>query len=453
MLTKMKTTLSFYLFIISFCFIFAACEPSKPPRNVILITIDTLRPDHLSCYGYNRITSPSIDRIASEGVRYDNVFCQLTSTTPSHCSILTGLSPATHGVLANWEPLPPEFNTLAEILKGTGFRTGAVVSNWSLKKERGLDQGFDFYDDFLPEQELNRPLFFKKDPEDTTKSALEWLDKNKEKPFFLFINYMDPHGPYTPPPPYNNAFAVSRTSATEVLPFSEKNDAPHAIPAYQRLGEATNPAYYVSQYDGEIQYTDYWLGKLIEKIKDWGLLDTTLIIVTSDHGESLGEHDYYFMHSNLTYKEQASVPLIIRFPPLFRAGKVVHTRIEGMDLMPTILQVCGISYKGKVEGQSFLRVEKEKNSNPVTVLSESARMISVYKEPWELVILEKKPIELYNLTLDPLEKRNVLETSDPETQQSLFSIAAKYFNQPRSNKKSNIKEEDKETLRSLGYIN
>jgi len=159
------------------------------------------------------------------------------------------------------------------------------------------------------------------------------------------------------------------------------------------------------------------------------------------------------MHSNLTYKEQASVPLIIRFPPLFRAGKVVHTRIEGMDLMPTILQVCGISYKGKVEGQSFLRVEKEKNSNPVTVLSESARMISVYKEPWELVILEKNPIELYNLKLDPLEKKNVLETSDQETQQSLFSIAAKYFNQPGSNNKSNIKEEDKETLRSLGYIN
>jgi len=447
-----KTGWILYLTAALFGFVLIACQPSAPPQNVLLITIDTLRPDHISCYGYKRNTTPNLDQIAMEGTRYKNVFSQLTSTTPSHSSILTGLTPDIHGVLANGDPLPLKFTTLAEILRNAGFLTGAVVSNWSLKKERGLNQGFDYYDDFMPQEELHRPLY-QKNPQQATESALSWLDKNRNKRFFLWVNYMDPHGPYTPPPPYNHSFDAPQQLSVGNLPFSKEDNAPRSIPAYQQLGDANNPDYYVSQYEGEIQYTDFWVGELLKKIKTWGILKNTLIIITSDHGESLGEHDYYFMHSNLTYKEQASLPLIIRYPGLFPEGKVEDARVETIDLLPTILESCKIPFKNKLHGQSLLSLTKQKDDKPIIVFSENAKRISVYQNFWELILLGKQAAELFDLESDPLEKINVLKTADSEIVKRLYSVASKYLEIQNSEKKSDLTEKDKKALRSLGYIN
>lgn len=432
-------------------FLLAACQ-APPPRNVLLITIDTLRPDHLSCYGYERNTSPNIDRIAAEGTLYRNVFCQFTSTTPSHSSILTGLTPDVHGVLTNWDRLALRFDTVTEILGQAGFRTGAVVGNWSLKKERGLNQGFDYYDDFMPEKELHRPLY-QKHSRQSTENALFWLEKNKESPFFLWVNYMDPHGPYTAPPPYNGEFAVPERSGKGGLPFSGKSNAPHSIPAYQRLGDANSPEYYTSQYDGEIKYTDHWVGQLLAKIRNWGLMEKTLIIITSDHGESLGEHDYYFMHSNLTYKEQAAVPLIIRYPGLFSEGEAVDARIETIDFMPTILDACQIKSDPELKGKSLLNLSREIPGKPIVVLSEKAKRISVYKDEWELVLLDKRATELYNIKSDGQEKDNLMDTSAPEVIETLTAVAEPYFGTRKPDAKSGLTEKEKQVFKSLGYIN
>jgi arylsulfatase A-like enzyme len=282
------------------------CSKKRRP-NIILITLDTTRAYHLSCYGYHRQTSPNLDRLANESVLYTKAIAPSSWTLPSHASLFTGKFTSSHG--AQYDPEGPLYltdglrgpdswqkfrarglakneMTLADILKGEGYITGAVLGGPWLKKVFGLSKGFDFYDD-REISTLNGRL-----ARQVTDSALKWIEKYRTKEFFLFMNYFDPHTPYMAPEGFARAFLPKGTDLGRRRPTIEENKA---------------------LYDAEILYMDHYFGKFLQKLKAWNLYENSMIIVTADHGELLGEHGKY-EHGQYLYQEEIHVPLIIKFP-------------------------------------------------------------------------------------------------------------------------------------------
>jgi len=240
--------------IISIVFLVLRPESSgHQVRNVVLISIDTCRADYLGCYGYPHRITPNVDEIAKQGVIFKNVITSVPMTLPAHCSMLTGTIPPYHEVHDNLDYQLDESNvTLAEILKEHGFVTGGIISASVLDSQFGINQGFDTFNDRL-EKGRTGGLMVERGAEATSRLALAWLAQRKSKRFFLFLHYFDPHFDYAPPEPFASRFADNL-------------------------------------YSGEIAYTDYCIGRVIQALKDLGLFDSTLIIITSDHGEMLGEH-------------------------------------------------------------------------------------------------------------------------------------------------------------------
>lgn len=228
--------------------------PGTKIRNVVLISIDTCRADHLSCYGYERKTTPHIDAVAGEGVLFTRAHSTNPITLPAHSSMLTGTNPSYHGVHGNRNYRLSDANvSLAEIMRDHGYQTAAFVSAFVLDARFGLDQGFETYDDHVS-ADPGRLFISERSGGDTSRQAIKWLDNRGREPFFLFLHYFDPHAKHDPPEPFTSRFL----------------DAPYA---------------------GEIAYTDHCIGQIIEKLKSLGIYDSTLLVSTSDHGESIGEHE------------------------------------------------------------------------------------------------------------------------------------------------------------------
>jgi Arylsulfatase A and related enzymes len=327
----------------------AAFRPAKE-LNVILITCDTLRADHLGVYGYARNTSPNLDRFAKDSIRFRHAFSHAPQTNPSFSSLMTSHYPYETKVFTNHYLLRPEVVTMAEILKANGYRTAAINSHFSLRRGSGFEQGFDEYDDRL--EDLVRARRERIAPK-TTLAAIKWLEGNykRKKKFFLWVHYDDPHGPYAPPPPYNTMFLERSTLGKKTLPVGSLIGG---IPTYQQLGNHRDPEYYISQYDGEIRFFDQAFGDLIKKIRDLGLVDTSLLIFTSDHGEGMGDHNYYFTHNALVYNGLIHVPLIIRLPGQSPEVKEIRYPVAHVDLLPTILDTVSISHSKSFRGQNLL---------------------------------------------------------------------------------------------------
>jgi len=339
--------------------------------NILLITVDTLRDDHLSYRGYFRKTSPNIDSLASEGVVFENAYTAVPRTFPSLCSFMTGKYAHRHGARNNFHHALPGFNlTLAEILKGEGYLTGAVVTNLVLQAHRKLGQGFDYYletdhQNFQAQKVpalrlldfvgLRYPLRSLWDDQAgrTRSEALEFIERNRDKKFFLWVHFLDPHMHYNPPLEftgvfnrgyegrYKNHFQFGNISAERMIfecPLDPR-EIRHAI----------------SLHDGEILHADNEIGRLLGKLKEWGLFENSLIIFSADHGESLGEHGYFFAHGDLIYNPCMHIPLLIRFP-----GGVVRKRIStpvsSVDLMPTILDFLGVEPPQGIDGVSLLPI-------------------------------------------------------------------------------------------------
>ena len=289
-----------------------------PPLNVLLITLDTTRADHLGCYGYEAIETPNIDRLAAEGTLYERCYTPVPITLPSHLSILTGTYPVYHGVHENAGfYVAPELDTLPEILKRRGYDTAAFVGAFPLDSQTGLDQGFDLYDDNYPSslEEGKHPSlrgFFDERPAaEVVRPAMAWLDQRGAAPFFLWTHFFDPHQPQIPPSPYRERYA-------SVL------------------------------YDGEIASVDEAIGRLIERLEERGFLDRTLIVLTADHGEGLGEHGE-LTHALLLYSQTIRVPLIVRDPG-GPAGERVAAPVATVDILPTILDRLGLEVPAAVQG-------------------------------------------------------------------------------------------------------
>src|SRR5689334_17917174 len=298
-----------------------------PAPNVVVITIDTLRADHLGCYGYKQIQTPAIDALASDSTRFERAYTSVPVTLPSHTGIFTGTYPmlsGMHDFAAN--KLNPTQPTMASILKDQGYATGAIIGSAVLDSRFGLNRGFDFYYDHfdfnrLQEsnlEEMERPGNLVADV------TLDWLSKNYSKRFFLWMHLYDPHYPYRPPAPY----------------AAEYKDRP---------------------YDGEIAFADAQVGRLIRFLKSKGLYSNTLIVLSGDHGESLGEHGEK-THGFFIYNATLHVPFMIHLPGA-AAPRVVPELVSLADLMPTVLQALKMEIPSQVQGRSLLPLIKAKPKN------------------------------------------------------------------------------------------
>ncbi len=386
-------------------------------KNIIFFGIDSLRSDHLGCYGYSRNTSPHIDKIASEGVCFKNYFSPNIPTTPGYASMLTGFDVINTQVVAlrHRGQLREEIKTLPEILKENGYYTSCVGFTGNPSS-----RGFDEYLDYKAWGSWDEGRLHKAENlNDVTIPRLKQL-MNKEQPFFLFLRHMDPHAPYLPPAPYERMFyhgdecANDNKSMEPVFSFKPHRDfhkswMPPGI---------TDKDYVIAQYDGEIAYMDACLQNLIQVLISNGMYDDTLIILNSDHGETLYEHDCYFDHHGL-YECNLKVPLIMRFPAKLPKGKEIKSFASHADIVPTILDILDIETKTQYDGKSLMihlnshddELEQEFYITECTWMRKHGWRTS----EWKLIIaLEpdfhfKPEVELYNLVADPNELNNLVE--------------------------------------------
>lgn len=360
----------------------AACarQPERP--NVLLVTVDTLRADHVGCYGYGRDTTPHLDALAAEGLRFTRAGSPRAKTTPAMASLMTGAYPHEHGVRDLASPLAPDVPVLAEAMQRAGYRTGAVVGNWVLGESRaGLARGFDLWSEWLPDVVGVPPHDApQRSATSLTDGALVALGLAQapaeeafeprasivrgERPWFLWLHYMDPHGAYDPPPEAR----VFHSAAVERLPdYDEatlpRTQPPHPprvadynIPPEARLPDGgVDVAHVRDLYDGEIRYVDRELGRLFDALRAAGMLERTLVIVTADHGESLGEHRYWFEHGMYPYENTCHVPLVVRTPVRAGSERAVGVRdgeLSLVDLAPTLLDWLDLPPMGRAAGQT-----------------------------------------------------------------------------------------------------
>ncbi|MHC4707954.1 MAG: sulfatase-like hydrolase/transferase [Planctomycetota bacterium] len=351
---------------------------ARPIRNVILISIDTCRADYLGSYGYPRKTTPNIDAIADTAALFENVISPVPLTLPAHCSMMTGTIPPYHGVHDNFNYWLHGRNvTLAELLKENGFATAAFVSAFVLDSQFALDQGFDTYYDHLDRQQARLETANERRADKTTRLALDWLDNHSEDKFFLLVHYYDPHTDYEPPEPFASKFSDNL-------------------------------------YAGEIAYTDHYIGSVIKKLKSLGIFDSSLIIITSDHGEMLGEHGED-EHGYFIYQSALRVPLIFRLP-----GQRKPQRIKDpaglVDIVPTVCSLLGIQTPSPYHGRDLsVYLRSGDTSHPQRfIYAESLyptkyggnSLLGVVSARYKYIQTTRP--ELYDIQLDPAESENLI---------------------------------------------
>lgn len=392
--------------------------------NILLITLDTTRADHLGCYGYKGARTPNIDRLAGEGIRLEKVYCPAPLTLPSHVSILTGLEPVRHGVRNNGHYLSEGIRTITEFLKERGYKTAAFVSSFSVDSRFGLDRGFELYDDTFQAQMPFKTMNAERRAEDTFARFARWLNDNWRDKFFCWVHYYDPHLPYNPPAPFSEEF---------------KNQP----------------------YDGEIAYMDVYVGRILEALAERGILDKTLIIVAGDHGEGLGEK-VEMGHGVFIYEETIRVPLIFWGKKIFPRSEVLNQRVRLIDIAPTIADLIGLKEKAfEMQGQSLLPVflGKEKRDREAVVESIYPRenfgwseLVGILSGRWKLIQAPRP--ELYDLQADPQEKKNLYDYNQSfaeELKKKLAAVLLSFSGTQTSAPAA--RNEDLERLRSLGYLN
>ncbi|NIM91437.1 MAG: sulfatase-like hydrolase/transferase [Candidatus Aminicenantes bacterium] len=393
---------------------------AKDKLNILLITIDTLRADRLSCYGSQLPKTPYIDDLAERGVLFSRAFANTSTTLPSHVNILLGTTPIYHGVHENLNFIVrEELLTLAEHLKNHGYATGAFVGAYPLDSRFGLSQGFEIYDDNYSRIHAENFTALERSAEAVIKGALGWLEGGKS-PWFLWVHCWDPHTPYEPPEPF-------KTQYQEHL------------------------------YEGEVAYVDLALGKLFDHLKENSLFDSTLIIFTGDHGESLGEHGEK-THGFFAYNSSIWIPLII-FHPATVPGRVEHY-VSHIDIFPTVCDVLGIEKPSFLQGTSLLPALKGGKLPERPIYFES--LYPYYSRGWAPLkgfILEKKkfidsPIpELYDLDQDFDELNNLAERKKiVELTSQLKKIIDDLTPSEKIDAVQKVDRETREKLASLGYV-
>jgi len=350
-----------------------AAPPARPKRpkarpNVIVYLVDTLRADHLGCYGYPKPVSPHLDRFAEGATLFETAIAQAPWTRPSVTSILTGLGPLEHGVRTLEDRLPDAADTLAEKLRAAGYRTAAFSTNWHVTADTGLAQGFD--DFFLSPQE---------DSAAVNRRVLAWLDAHQSaEPFFLYIHALDPHAPYAPPPDLRQRFAPA------AHPQAGTTESLKRIYAVRGKRRAKRIAEVAPLYDAEIAANDRSFGALLSALKERKLFEESLIVFVSDHGEALGEHQD-FGHARSLYADQLDVPLVVKLP-LQARGERVSRLAQHVDLLPTVLAAAGLPPASNLPGADLFSPAGDREPAAFSHLSYSGREgMSVVFDGWKRI--------------------------------------------------------------------
>jgi arylsulfatase A-like enzyme len=420
---------------------------------VVVVTVDTLRTERLSTYGYSYLTSPNLDKLADEGVLFESVTAQIPVTGPNHCTIFTGLYPQTHGSYRNGIKMNEGAVPLAEMLKEAGFRTAAFVSSWTLKDRlTGLDRGFDHYDqDFTDRYRMVNSQRF---ANEVTDRAIGWLDEQNGEPFFLWVHYFDPHTPYRLVRGFEE-LGPARGVEAEALPRRKK--------------EAV-------RYDSEIAFTDAQMGRLIGQLRQRGWLEETLLVYTADHGEAFGEHGYKG-HGRRVHEPGVRVPLVIRFPARLARGRRVLQTAASVDVTSTILDLLALPIPHMLQGQSLLPwmemspppPPRERDIYAVAYPGAVGHLpgirwlfnrkkpdfpiwMAVRRGSMKYVLHPRKgKARLYDLATDPGEMRDV--AAEHREYDSFRVRLAEWFQRTRGKEGATaLTREDQERLRSLGYV-
>lgn len=461
---------AFLLFVCSFVGIALACNDSPARPHVVLISVDTLRADHVGAWGYERATTPTLDTLASRSVRFSNAISHASWTLPSHMSMMTSLRPSVHGVSTR-RSLAPEAITLAETLKSVGYQTAAFVSWVYVGKSFGFGQGFDSF------RTLIRPGRVEMGAGGGAHSAsqivdvvVDWLDHGPVDPLFLFVHLFDPHSDYDPPREYSEMFDPDYAGSLDgrfdtLTKFNRYLDAPAQDLPRRDLEHIE------ALYDAEIRYVDDQLARLLQALDEQLGLDNCLIVFTSDHGEEFMDHGSMEGHGWSLYEEVLHVPLLVKLPNAEWAGSVVTNPVGLIDIAPTILNWIGVDPPAAFEGTSLagLIVGRDETHTPQYVLSENDRWNikrrSIRGSRYKLIITEdtgvntagvpvRAGIELFDLREDAGEQQNLYEPEDPRSQ-ALVSLLEKMSASPASpsnNPEVEISPEQTELLRSLGYV-
>ncbi|HYG61219.1 MAG TPA: sulfatase, partial [Thermoanaerobaculia bacterium] len=451
----------------------AASRPTQAdnaPRHVFFITVDTLRADHMSAYGYGRETSPRLDRLGASGVVFDQAIAQWPKTGSSFAAVFTGRYPQTTGLTHKAAlRIPAEYLTLPELFKENGFTTLAVNSNAVLALDFGWNTGFDEYLQTWGYGDFPRdPRKFRQFAHagKVNELALPLLEKHrKAERLFVWLHYSDPHAPYMLPDGVENPFLNDSL-------FKGDETVPRKVTRGQPLDGRTDLKYYVAQYDANILVTDVAIQAVLDRIRQLGLLDDSLIVFTADHGESLGEHDSWFEHGPLPYNTTAHVPLFVVGRGL-PAGRRVGSPVELVDLYPTLRDLFfpGRKVEG-LEGNSLVPLLAPGEPGDAAragfccAFSEAGRrpnyFQSVQDGGWKLIYNEHRRrddparpggFELYDLKADPLETKN-LATAKAEEVRRLRKQLFAWRKSPRSDASEDGDDaETRKALEALGYIN
>lgn len=396
------------------------CSPagtgrSVRPRHIILISIDTLRSDHLGAYGYTRARTPNLDAFARDGILFEHAFSHSPLTLPSHASMLTGMLPAGHGLRDNIGFRKSDgIETVPQMLKRNGFATGAVVSAFVLRKASGIDQGFDYFDDAIREHAGESLGGIQRNGSESVALAREWIRQKKDKPFFFFLHLYEPHAPYDAPDPLRSSSATP--------------------------------------YDADVSLADSFFGSFVQFLQSEKIYDDALIFLVSDHGEGLGDHGEA-EHGIFLYREAIQVPVIIKIPRNARGGSRVQTPIQLIDLRPTIQAAAGIS---SLEGTVGMDVLSNNLNEKRKIYSETyyPRLHFGWSDLHSLIENGKHYIhaplpELYDINADPAEKINRF-AEDRRSSSAMRQAIAPFVKPIRAPEA--IDPEEARKLAALGYL-
>lgn len=431
---------------------------------MLILSVDTLRPDRLGCYGNRQALTPHIDRLASRGILFRQAYAQIPLTVPSFSSIMTGLYPKTHGSRENAMAMHPSVTTLAETLRAAGYRTAAFVSGYPLKRELcSLSKGFDLYQDrfsFWDGFKLFRFLErfgvveFQLDrrADGVSRLSLPWIARHKGQPFFVWLHYYDPHVPYRPP--FLSSVEDSATlqrlrrQQSHLWGRRESELTPQLIENMKTL------------YDEEIAFVDQDIGQITSFLENQGLGEKILLLFIADHGESF-DHDYYFDHGDRLYESCIRIPAMLSYPGAVPQKVISDEVIQSIDLFPTILSLLKLSAPPS-DGRNLFEKEgtlSQQSSSAYAELSRRALyptrgdLWSLREGPWKLIYSpEGRPAELYHLLEDPQEMTD-LSSKEPERTKKMVAKLVQWMGgKVRRSRRPPMEGLTREKLKSLGYL-
>jgi arylsulfatase A-like enzyme len=442
-------------------------DPARPRRNVVLISLDSLRADHVGAYGYERDTSPAFDRFAKEGVLFRNAIATSSWTLPTHLTMFTGRSQVSHGVVVDTLVLSPAIPTLGEIFKEAGYATAGFVSGPYVGGHYGYARGMDTYIDLSAEWGKGAEARAAILSPTINEKALAWLDEERKDPFFLFLHYFDIHYDFVPPPPYDTMFDPDYTGTMDGRFFIERDDV-HAKMAARDL------EHILALYDGEIRFTDEHVGRILARLKELGLMDNTVVLITADHGDEFFEHGNKGHHRTV-YDEVTRIPFALHVPGGEHTGRTIDEQVSLLDVFPTLLDAAGFRPPADAEGESLAGWLRGERSTRQAIYSDFydkrgfnlqvARRTATDKtiQHFNRITHPRRgSLEYYDLAGDPGERDNRASEQPAKMREGIEKMTDWLESQWRAHRRTElsttgvgsieIDAETQERLKALGYV-